>query len=139
MFFRQPISREQNPNNDATRYDALADNRTAIFYSITEVDPTNTDVRDKLFRCDCGHMDSAAGFAAPNVVWVRDGVQLVHDGTKITINTVLGGNPGRRVSDLQILDFQDSDSGVIQCIYTDADSDAEIFSSIPHRLDKGLY
>ena len=116
----------------------MIDNRTAINqFTITEVDPSGTDTGDLLLRCTCGHEDTGLGIIAPNVVWVRDGVELVHDGTDIVIDTVEAANPDRRLSDLQILNLDDSDGGVIQCIFTDTDGDAEVFPSIPHRLDRG--
>ena len=122
----------------ATMGDALTDNRTAITVTITEVDPSGTANGDLLLRCTCGHEDTGLGITAPSVVWVRDGVQLMHDGTKININTVLATNTDRRISDLQIVNLDDSDGGVIQCIWTDTDGDAEVFPSIPHRLDRGM-
>ena len=115
------------------------DNRTAITQAITEVDPNGTAAGNLLLRCDCGHEDGNGGFPAPSVVWVRDGVQLVHDGTEINIDTFPDATNERTVSDLEILNFDDSDGGVIQCIYTDSDGDAEVFPSIPHRLDRGVY
>ena len=137
-ILRQPSDREGDQQNTATFDDALTDNRTAIATTIAEVDPSGTANYALLLRCTCGHEDTGLGIAAPNVVWVRDGVQLMHDGTKISINTVLSANPDRRISDLQILNLDDSDGGVIQCIWTDTDSDAEVFPSIPHRLDRGM-
>ena len=115
----------------------MTDNRTAIAVTITEVDPSGTATGDLLLRCTCGHEDTGLGITAPSVVWVRDGVELVA-GTDIVINTILSGDPDRRVSDLQILNLDDSDGGVIQCIFTDTDGDAEVFPSIPHRLDRGM-
>ena len=115
----------------------MTDNRTAISITITEVDPSGTANGDLLLRCFCGHEDTGLGITAPSVVWVRDGVELVA-GTDIVITTTLPGDPDRRVSDLQIFNFDDSDVGVIQCIYTDTDGDAEVFPSIPHRLDRGM-
>ena len=139
-FVRQPNDQEGDPENAATFDDALTDNRTAINqFTITEVDPSGTSTGDLLLRCTCGHENTSLGISAPSVVWVRDGVELIHDGSEIIINTVVSsGNPDHTLSDLQILNFDDSDVGVIQCIFTDSDSDVEVFPSIPHRLDRGL-
>ena len=105
------------------------DNRTAVTLGSTIGPP--------LLRCVGGHEgDSGLGsFSPPSVVWVRNGEQLV-DGGRITIteSTPLGV---RTQSDLQISSFGSSDVGVYQCIFTDVDSDSEVITTTPLRLDTG--
>ena len=61
---------------------------------------------------------------------------MVEDGRiTITESTTFGGE--RRVSELQISNFGLSDAGVYQCIFTDVDSDSEVITTIPLRLDTG--
>ena len=106
------------------------DNRTAVTLGSTVGPP--------LLRCVGGHEGDAGlgSFDPPLVVWVRNGEQLV-DGGRITIteSTTLSGR--RRVSDLQISNFGSSDVGVYQCIFTDVDSDSEVITTTPLRLDTG--
>ncbi len=64
----------------------------------------------------------------------RNGETVVHDGTHIITDTQQGD---QLQSNLQINSFTDSDAGVYQCIYTDSDSDAEVATSLPLRLDYG--
>ena len=70
----------------------------------------------------------------PSVVWVRNGEQVVADGSRINITeetTLLGQ---RRSSELQIFNFGSSDAGVYQCIFTEG---AEVITTAPLRLDTG--
>ena len=106
------------------------DNRTAVTLGSTIGPP--------LLQCVCGHVGDTGGFGGfspPSVVWVRNGEQLV-DGGRITMteSTPLGV---RTQSDLQISNFGSSDVGVYQCIFTDVDSDSEVITTTPLRLDTG--
>jgi len=107
------------------------DNRTAVTLGSTIGLP--------LLRCVGGHEgDTAFGssFSPPSVVWVRNGEQVVADGRiTITESVVSGGE--RRNSDLQIANFGFPDAGVYQCIFTDVDSDSEVITTKPLRLDTG--
>ena len=106
------------------------DNRTAVTLGSTIGQP--------LLRCVGGHEgDSGLGsFDPPSVVWVRNGEQLVNGGRiTITESTTLSGQ--RRVSVLEISNFGFSDVGVYQCIFTDVDSDSEVITTTPLRLDTG--
>ena len=106
------------------------DNRTAVSLGSTIGPP--------LLRCVGGHVgDTGIGrFSPPSVAWVRNGEQVLTD-SRITIteSTTLSGQ--RRVSDLQISNFGLSDVGVYQCIFTDVDSDTEVITTTPLRLDTG--
>ena len=69
----------------------------------------------------------------PSVVWVRNGEQVVNGGRiTITEGTVLSSQS----SELTITNFNVSDAGVYQCIFTEA---AEVITTIPLRLDTGWY
>ena len=106
------------------------DNRTAVTLGSTIGQP--------LLQCVGGHVGDTGqgGFSPPSVVWVRNGEQLVDDGRiAISESTTLSGQ--RRVSDLQISNFGFSDVGVYQCIFTDVDSDSEVITTTPLRLDTG--
>ena len=113
------------------------DNRTAVPLGST-VDPAGTEDGNKLLRCVAGHVgDTRPGsFSPPSVVWVKNGEQVVAD-SRITINesTVFSGC--RRASELQISNFSLSDVGVYQCIFADVDSDTEVITTTPLRLDTG--
>ena len=107
------------------------DNRTAVTLGSTIGQP--------LLRCVGGHVGDTGGFGGflpPSVVWVRNGEQLV-DGGRITITETVVSGGQRRVSDLQISNFGFSDVGVYQCIFTDVDSDTEVITTTPLRLDTG--
>ena len=111
-----------------------SDNRTAIRLGGT-IDQVNANSGTRVLRCIGGHVKMAP--LAPSVVWVRNGEQVVADGSKIVIteSTVAGGQ--RMQSDLRISNFSLSDAGVYQCIFTDVDSDREVITTIPLRLDTG--
>ena len=69
----------------------------------------------------------------PSVVWVRNGEQVVNNGRiTITEGTVLFNQ--RSSSDLQISNFDLSDAGVYQCIFTEG---AAVVTTTPLRLDTG--
>jgi len=61
---------------------------------------------------------------------------VVADG-RITITEGVVFSGERRASDLQIANFGLSDAGVYQCIFTDVDSDSEVITTKPLRLDTG--
>ena len=113
------------------------DNRTAVPLGST-VDPAGTADGNKLLRCVAGHMGDTGpeSFSPPSVVWVKNGEQVVAD-SRITINENLTFSGQRLQSDLQISNFSFSDVGVYQCIFTDVDSDAEVITTTPLRLDTG--
>ena len=106
------------------------DNRTAVTLGSTVGPP--------LLRCVGGHEgDTGIGsFSPPSVVWVRNGEQVVADGRiTITESTTFGGR--RRASELTVTNFGLSDAGVYQCIFNDVDSDAEVITTSPLKLDTG--
>ena len=65
----------------------------------------------------------------PNIYWVRNG--------EFAGNGVIENVTDFR-STLNILDFTLADAGEYQCIFIDTDSDAEIITTRPFRLDTGI-
>ena len=104
------------------------DNRTAVTLGSTVGSTT-------LLQC-VGDHSGLGSFSAPSVVWVRNGEQVVADG-RITITESTTSAGRRRTSDLQITNFGLTDAGVYQCIFTDVDSDSEVITTKPLRLDTG--
>ena len=104
------------------------DNRTAVTLGSTVGPP--------LLRCVGGH--GSGSFNAPSVVSVRNGEQVVDDGritiTESVISIIVNE---RRASDLTIANFGFPDVGVYQCIFIDVDSDAEVITTSPLKLDTG--
>ena len=114
------------------------DNRTAVTLGST-VDQVGTPDFDNVLRCECGHVGDTTNFNfdPPSVVWVKNGEEIVTD-SRITItDSGTWVNGVRRASILRISNFQLSDAGVYQCIFTDVDSDHEVATTTPLRLDTG--
>ncbi len=131
---RQPADNEQNSGNTLTAFDVIANSRTGV--RVTDVDPAGTSDANRLMRCVASHVGGASAVSTlPTLVWTRNGEEVVHDGTHISITDTQQGD--QLQSNLQINSFTDSDAGIYQCIYTDTDADAEVATSLPHRLDYG--
>ena len=81
-----------------------------------------TIVDDTLLICDVKHGGTSTS-PNPTVQWIRNG-ELIKNSTG-------------SMTSLTIESFSQSDVGEYQCIYTDSDSDAEILTSIPYRLQTG--
>lgn len=113
------------------------DNRTAMPLGST-VDPVGTADGDMLLRCVGGHVGDRGlgGFSPPSVVWVRNGEQVVPSSRHVILESTLFSDQ-RMQSKIQISNFSFSDAGVYQCIFTDVDSDAEVITTTPLRLDTG--
>ncbi len=131
---RQPADNERNDNSVITDSDVLYNNRTGV--RVRDVDPSGISNANRLMRCIAGHVGGASAVSTPpTLVWTRSGEAVVADGTHIIITDTQQGD--QLQSNLQINSFTDSDAGIYQCIYTDSDSDAEVATSLPHRLDYG--
>ena len=109
------------------------DNRTAVRLGGT-VDQDSANSQNRVLRCIGGHVTVAP--LAPSVVWIRNGEQVVAD-SRITITKSKTAGGQRMQSDLRISNFSLSDAGVYQCIFTDVDSDREVITTTPLRLDTG--
>jgi len=113
------------------------DNRTAMPLGST-IDPVGTADGDMLLRCVGGHVGDRGlgGFSPPSVVWVRNGEQVVPSSRHAILESTVFSDQ-RTQSKIQISNFSFSDAGVYQCIFTDVDSDAEVITTKPLRLDTG--
>ena len=69
------------------------------------------------------------GMSIPAPQWLKDGVVVVEDTGHISFS----GNGTL----LEITNFAVSDAGVYQCIFTDTDTDMEILTTAPFRIDTG--
>ena len=103
--------------NEATYEDlsAYLDNRTAVVNGST--------VDNTLLSCEAKRVGIST--STPTVQWIRNGE---------LISTDVGF-----MSSLEITDFTVANTGVYQCIFIDNDTDAEIVTTIPYRLDTGKY
>lgn len=99
---------------DPSRSVVYSDNRTGIILGST-VDST-------LLNCEAMRSGTFNSLL-PVVSWIKDG--------EVILNST--GN-----SSFHISSFSESDAGVYQCIFTDADGTAEVVTTIPFRLDTGL-
>ena len=113
------------------------DNRTAVALGST-IDHINTPDFDNVLRCVCGHIGDTTNlnFLPPSVVWVKNGESITTD-SRITITESREFLDQRRASLLRISNFSLSDAGVYQCIFIDVDSDREVITTTPLRLDTG--
>ena len=113
------------------------DNRTAVALGST-IDHINTPDFDNVLRCECGHIGDTTNlnFLPPSVVWVKNGESITTD-SRVTITESLTFLDQRRASLLRISNFSLSDAGVYQCIFIDVDSDREVITTTPLRLDTG--
>ena len=113
------------------------DNRTAVTLGST-IDHVNTPDFDNVLRCVCGHIgdDTNPNFLPPSVVWVKNGESITTD-SRVTISESTTYLDQRRASVLRISNFSLSDAGVYQCIFIDVDSDREVITTTPLRLDTG--
>ena len=84
--------------------------------------PSGTAVDDTLLMCDARRVGTSTS-PDPTVQWIRNG-KLINNSTGL-------------MTSLTIDSFSQSDVGEYQCIYTDSDSDAEVLTSIPYRLQTG--
>ena len=95
----------------------VADNRTGVTQGST-VDGT-------LLTCEASYV--GLGTSIPTVSWTLNG-------KSITNNTIISN---AFMSSLEIVNFNLSDAGVYQCIFTDTDADSEVVTSTPFRVDTG--
>ena len=84
--------------------------------------PSGTIVDDTLLMCDVRRVGMSTS-PDPTVQWIKNGELIINSTGLIT--------------SLTIDSFSQSDVGEYQCIYTDSDSDAEVLTSIPYRLQTG--
>ena len=97
---------------------SFIDNRTGIQSGMT--------VNGSLLVCEARRMGIST--STPTVSWTVNGrVVSTSDCTNCF------------TSSLEITNFAASNAGVYQCIFTDTDAIREVVTSVPMRLDTGLY
>ena len=115
--------------------DTRVDNRTLFPIGVGAT--TSPSPAAQLLRCVSSHTGSET--MRPSVMWLRNGVELVANGSKVTIDTTDDGASGT-ASLLTVTDFQLSDTGVYQCVFTNpAGVLQEVITSTPFRLDAGTH
>ena len=141
---RDPISRED-------RYDVIADNRVSVAVG-SQFDPASTANADQLMVAAAA-LATFRNLETQSIIWVRDGVVIAENGVfmptmvdpitadpRYTVDataTDLGGS-GLWRTVLTISNFQASDAGVYQVIFTDAAiGGSEVLTTTPIRLDTG--
>ena len=118
--------------------DTREDNRTLLPIGATTSPDNGGGFNFDLLRCAASHTGS--GTMRPTVKWLRDGVELVADGGDKVIITITVDGVSGTASVLTVMDFQLSDTGVYQCVFTNpAGVLQEVITSTPFRLDAGTY
>ena len=137
---RGPISRE-------VTYDAIADERVSVAVG-TQFDPASTSGPNQMMVA-AANLASFRVLETQSIVWVRDGVVIAENGVAPTNgNTLVATStdnsvnnptlPGQWRTVLTINDFQASDVGVYQVIFTDSVvGGSEVLTTTPVRLDTG--
>ena len=99
-----------------------------------------------MFRCIIaipGDQTAAPNISSLSVAWLKDGEEIVHVPGRTEIDNDLRYNMGndetRYITQLQLIPFQTTDTGVYQCVYSDFDNDGEVVFSTPFRLDSGSH
>ena len=110
------INTQPSDNEQSYEMFFFPDYRTGIMNGAT-VDGT-------LLMCEAKREGTSMSLD-PTVQWIRNG-EMIENSTSL-------------MTTLTIDDFSQSDVGEYQCIYTDSDSDAEILTSIPYRLQTGEF
>ena len=110
------INTSPESNEASFERGGFRDNRTGVV--------TGSMVGSSLLTCDAKHVGTSAT-STPTVQWIRNGEMIM--------------NTTGFVSNLEIMNFVQSDVGEYQCIYTDTDTEGEIITTIPFRLDTGMF
>ena len=103
----------------------FADNQTGIELGST--------VGSSLLTCGSEHVTSDEN-ATISVVWIRNG-QTITAGDEHKLDTMT--QFGTVTSSLEITSFAQSDVGEYQCLFIDSDSEAEVITTIPLKLNTG--
>lgn len=112
------LSIEKSPDRNEATFEnpsVYLDNRTAV--------EADSMVDNTLLLCEVKRVGTST--ATPTIHWIRNG-ELIS-----AVQAFM--------SDLEITSFTASDAGVYQCIFIDNDTDAEILTTIPYRLDTGKF
>ena len=103
------------------------------------VGSSNISTTGTFLRCSA-EQPSSSSFAAPSVIWLKDGTQLSGDGIRVVITTTTtAGTSNRTVSFVRIFNFSLSDAGVYQCVFYDTPSQGgEVITTRPYKVDTGI-
>ena len=115
--------------------DRRVDNRTAVPFGAS-TSPMKSGQSFQLLRCAASHsLTDGSGIPWPSVLWVKNGEEVLNDGTK-TINTTDVDSGNGITSVLTIKNFQMEDTGIYQCIFTitQLGGSKEVITSVPFRL-----
>ena len=96
----------------------------------------------KVLRCEARiPEDVTANTGTQSVTWLRNESVVVNDGLReLTKSITYQSSQDETIirSDLRLTPFLESrDAGVYQCLFFDYDSDGEVLTTIPFRLDSG--
>jgi len=141
---RDPVERETNgPSSTLKDYDMIRDNRTAFTNGSVYEPDTYFTTCCQVLRCLAslpGNLTGAPNIGSLSVSWLKNEVKVINTPNRhnitssITYNT--GQNETRIRSDLRLIPFQQStDTGIYQCMFFDFDSDREVLTTTPFRLD----
>ena len=79
--------------------------------------------------------------SSPQVKWMKDG-SLIENGIgsdkEIILHGPIGDDSFKNNSTLNIYNFKASDAGVYQCVFYDRDSQGEVITTQPLRIDIGM-
>ena len=141
---RDPVERETNgPSSTLKDYDMIRDNRTAFTNeSIYEPDIYSVTCCEVL-RCIAslpGNHTGAPNIGSLSVSWLKNEGEIMNMPNRYNITSRLYYNSGQDetqiCSDLRLIPFQQStDTGIYQCMFFDFDSDGEVLTTTPFRLD----
>ena len=79
--------------------------------------------------------------SSPQVKWMKDGRVIVNgigSEKEIVLHGLIGDNSFENNSTLNIYNFKASDAGVYQCVFYDRDSQGEVITTQPLRIDIGM-
>ena len=112
-----------DPTNNEASFEAMPntlDNRTGIV--------SGTTVNATLLACTAEYIGASS--STPDVVWTRNGIEILTGDSNYKINTDTSGLS----SNLEITGFALDNVGEYQCIFVDGDT---VIMSKPYRLDTG--
>ena len=144
VITRDPTDKETTGIADTLKdYDKIRDNRTAVMNgSIFEPDMYLDDCCTVL-RCLAsipGNKIKATNISKLSVSWLKDEQEIVNTPSSYNITSQLvyssQSNTTQFRTDFRIIPFdQSTDTGVYQCMFFDHDSDGEVLTTKPIRLD----
>ena len=147
------IELTREPGARECTYDNFADNRVSVALG-TQFDLPSTDLSDQLMVASA-ELATFRNLETQSIVWVRDGVVIAENGLVVpsmmdpitadsrytidaTATIIAGDHPGLWETVLTISNFQASDAGVYQVIFTDnVTGGPQLLTTFPIRLDTG--